>query len=300
MLSMRFQHLAIALALSAVPTSASAAGITSSPYSSPWGISRARSRAFSSRSLSPAATSTSTSVGLLSRVPRGGADSTVAEDATSTSAAVDGEEKSLDEKVREAMKKYGLNPDVDVPVDDDVDEDGDDAGADVVGSTEMTCEGGICEMPSKQEAPQTEEDINEMADRIAGELEVDRQIVMAALGATATGEGDYRRVDETLARELIVAERDAISGVTEDCDEVRFYIIERFHATSFTGAPASLRTCVECVCFSGVKWSFDLLLDLFVEWNPERYFICFPRRNQTSCGILSQLCSWSAFWEAFH
>lgn len=211
---MRFQKLALGLALSAIPPAASAAaGVPPPSYASPWGINIARSRAFSSaRSISAAATST------FSRVPRGGADSTVAEDATSTSAGVDGDEKSLDEKVREAMKKYGLNPDVEVPVDDDDDQERSD-----VGSTEMNCEGGVCEIPSKEEAPQTEEDINEMADRIAAELDVDRQIVMAALGATATGEGDYRRVDETLARELIVAERDAISGVTEDCDEVCFY-----------------------------------------------------------------------------
>ena len=204
---MRFQQLALGLALSAIPPSASAAaGVPLSSHASPWGISIARSRAFSSGQSIAASTST------FSRVPRGGADSTVAEDATGTSAGVDGEEKSLDEKVREAMKKYGLNPDVDYDDEDDV------------GSTEMNCEGGVCEIPSsKEEAPQTEEDINEMADRIADELDVDRQIVMAALGATATGEGDYRRVDETLARGLIVAERDAISGVTEDCDEVCFY-----------------------------------------------------------------------------
>ena len=207
---MRFQQLALGLALSAIPPSAAAASDVSwSSHASPWGIGIARSRAFSSKSIT-ASTST------FSRVPRGGADSTAAEDATGTSAGVDGEEKSLDEKVREAMKKYGLNPDVEVPADDDDEDD--------VGSTEMNCEGGVCEIPSsKEEAPQTEEDINEMADRIADELDVDRQIVMAALGATASGEGDYRRVDETLARGLIVAERDAISGVTEDCDEVCFY-----------------------------------------------------------------------------
>ena len=208
---MRFPKLALGLALSAFPPSVSAAtGVSWPSHASPWGISiaRSRSRAFSSAKSITASTST------FRRVPRGGADSTVAEDATgtSTSAGVDGEEKSLDEKVREAMKKYGLNPDVDYVDEDDV------------GSTEMNCEGGVCEIPSsKEEAPQTEEDINEMADRIADELDVDRQIVMAALGATATGEGDYRRVDETLARGLIVAERDAISGVTEDCDEACFY-----------------------------------------------------------------------------
>mmetsp|Transcript_2622 Transcript_2622/g.7696 ORF Transcript_2622/g.7696 Transcript_2622/m.7696 type:complete len:475 (+) Transcript_2622:267-1691(+) len=220
---MKFQHLAIALALSTAAPSASAAGITSSTYSSPWGCGAATRRAFFSRSISVApstctgTTLTSTSSDLLNRVPRGGADSTIAEDVTSDSATT-GEEKSLDEKVREAMKKYGLNPDVDVPVDDDDDDDD-------VASTEMNCEDGVCEMPSQQ-VSQTEEDINDMADRIAAELGVDRQIVMAALGATATGEGDYRRVNETLARELIVAERDAISGVTEDCDEVMQLVSE--------------------------------------------------------------------------
>ena len=221
---MKFPHLAIALALSAVPPSASAATvIIPLPYSTPRGFGGATRRAFSSRSnaaTAAAATSTSTWSDLLNQVPRGGADSTtVAEDAATDSAAA-GEEKSLDEKVREAMKKYGLNPDVEVPADDDDDnEEGD------VASTEMNCEGGVCEIPSEQ-APQTEENINDMTDRIATELDVDRQIVLAALGATATGEGDHRRVDEALARELIMAERDAISGVTEDCDEVRFH---RFH-----------------------------------------------------------------------
>lgn len=221
---MKFPHLAIALALSAVPPSASAATvIIPLPYSTPRGFGGATRRAFSSRSnaaTAAAATSTSTWSDLLNQVPRGGADSTtVAEDAATDSAAV-GEEKSLDEKVREAMKKYGLDPDVEVPADDDDDNEEDD-----VASTEMNCEGGVCEIPSEQ-APQTEEDINDMTDRIATELDVDRQIVLAALGATATGESDHRRVDEALARELIVAERDAISGVTEDCDEVGFH---RFH-----------------------------------------------------------------------
>ena len=218
---MKFPHLAIALVLSAVPPSASAAtGISPLAHSPPQGFGGATRRAFSSRSnaaaAAAAATSTSTRSDLLNRVPRGGADSTtVAEDVASDSAAA-GEEKSLDEKVREAMKKYGLNPDVEVPADDDDDNEEDD-----VASTEMNCEGGVCEIPPEQ-APQTEEDINDMTDRVATELDVDRQIVLAALGATATGEGDHRRVDEALARELIVAERDAISGVTEDCDEVRF------------------------------------------------------------------------------
>ena len=216
---MKFPHLAIALALSAVPPSASAAtGISPLAYSPSRGFGGATRRAFSSRSnaAAAAATSTSTWSDLLNQVPRGGADSTtVAEDVASDSAAA-GEEKSLDEKVREAMKKYGLNPDVEVPADDDDDNEEDD-----VASTEMNCEGGVCEIPSEQ-AIQTEEDINDMTDRIATELDVDRQIVLAALGATSTGEGDHRRVDEALARELIVAERDAISGVTEDCDEVRF------------------------------------------------------------------------------
>lgn len=221
---MKFPHLAIALALSAVPPSASAATvIIPLPYSTPRGFGGATRRAFSSRSnaaTAAAATSTSTWSDLLNQVPRGGADSTtVAEDAATDSAAA-GEEKSLDEKVREAMKKYGLDPDVEIPADD-----GDDNEEDDVASTEMNCEGGVCEIPSEQ-APQTEEDINDMTDRIATELDVDRQIVLAALGATATGESDHRRVDEALARELIVAERDAISGVTEDCDEVRFH---RFH-----------------------------------------------------------------------
>ena len=221
---MKFPHLAIALALSAVPPSASAATvIIPLPYSTPRGFGGATRRAFSSRSnaaTAAAATSTSTWSDLLNQVPRGGADSTtVAEDAATDSAAA-GEEKSLDEKVREAMKKYGLDPDVEIPADD-----GDDNEEDDVASTEMNCEGGVCEIPSEQ-APQTEEDINDMTDRIAAELDVDRQIVLAALGATATGENDHRRVDEGLARELIVAERDAISGVTEDCDEVRFH---RFH-----------------------------------------------------------------------
>jgi len=241
---MKFQQLAIAVALSATSVSTSAV--------SPWGVTRSicsigRSFGIPSRHPchSPAAitssSSTSSNSGLLS-VPRGGADSATVADAAATTETLSaggggGDERSLEEKVRDAMKKYGLDPDAPPAAGEGAadDDDGDAAGAEM--NTD-NCEGGVCEIPQQQQdevkveaaekimEPQTEEDINAMADRITAELDVDRQIVLAALGATATGEGEQRRVDETLARELILAERDAIRGVTEDCDEVKQLVSE--------------------------------------------------------------------------
>ena len=121
---MKFQQLAIALALSATSTSAV----------SPWGVARSISshRTFGIPShypRSPAAITSSSSAtssnSVVLSVPRGGADSTVADapppppppvaDAATTetlSAEVGGgDERSLEEKVRDAMKKYGLDPD---------------------------------------------------------------------------------------------------------------------------------------------------------------------------------------------
>lgn len=222
---MKFQLLVVALTLSAAAESASAA--------SPWGVAPSISRnghAFGYPQNLPSSAGITSPIagGAVLGVPRGGADSTMAnapaEASTEAANAEEGDERSLEEKVREAMKKYGLDPDA-PPASAAADD----------GNSEMNCEGGVCEIPHQQEEQgeeaavavdsepietQMEEDINAMANRITAELEVDRQIVLAALGATATGDGEQRRVDESLARELILAERDAISGVTEDCDEV--------------------------------------------------------------------------------
>ena len=268
---MRFQRLAIALAVSVATESASAAF----PWGVTYSISSGRTFGIPQHRQSLAAVSSSTaSISVLS-VPRGGADSTAIDapaERTAEPADVDtGEGRSLEEKVREAMKKYGLDPDA-PPAAAANDEDNDDVHG------ERNCEGGVCEIP-RQEArleeengdvgpmePQTEEDINAMADRITSELEVDRQIVLAALGATATGEGDQRRVDEALARELILAERDAISGVTEDCEEVCCILYWTIRA---------------CLCRD--PYYFFLLHACF---NPKLY-CCFHADNQVSCGILS-------------
>jgi hypothetical protein len=148
------------------------------------------------------------------KLPRGG------------SSAPAEQELSLDDRVHAAMKRLGL-----------------DAGTTEEMQQEKTidanCEGGMCTLPTDSledesvndeakdegitEATITqndEQDIESIASSIASEFDVPRDIVMAAIYSSFSGEGENMRIDEELARNILKAEVEAIQGVAEDCDEV--------------------------------------------------------------------------------
>lgn len=138
------------------------------------------------------------------------------------------EEVSLDDKVKAAMKKLGLSPpDLGQVDDDDEDED--------------ACKDGVCAMPEQQQATtaaatstettaptESPQDAHEIAARIAKDLGVDEALAWAAIGATATMEGDntQRRYDEDAAREMIQQELVFIEKVSVESEEVKQLVSE--------------------------------------------------------------------------
>ena len=166
----------------------------------------------------------SSSSSLLAEI-RGGDDATITDDddtATSTETAPIVEEKSLDEKVYAAMEKLGLSP----PSTDG--NDNDDAIDDT--ADDIECEDGVCPIPQKNEEPEQEQvkiqvNPNEMADRLAKEMNVDSRLTMAAIGATSTiggNENEEQRVfNESAARLMIQQELDLIDSIQIDSEDVQ-------------------------------------------------------------------------------
>ncbi|KAL3785263.1 hypothetical protein HJC23_002718 [Cyclotella cryptica] len=139
-------------------------------------------------------------------------------------------ELSLDERVNAAMRRLGL--------DATEGDDGSSVESSAPSGQEMNCEDGLCTLPADVEsdasstAPSTEKeplDIESIASSIAAEFDVPNDIVMAAIYSSFSGEGDDRTVDQDLARKIVQAEVDAISGVSEDCDEVKQLVSEGFN-----------------------------------------------------------------------
>jgi hypothetical protein len=155
---------------------------------------------------------------------RGGDDATITDDdiATSTETAPMEEEKSLDEKVYAAMEKLGLSP----PSTDG--NDNDDAIDDT--ADDIECKDGVCPIPEKNEESEQEQvkiqaNPNEMADRLAKEMNVDSRLTMAAIGATSTiggnGNEEQRVFNESAARLMIQQELDLIDSIQIDSEDVQ-------------------------------------------------------------------------------
>jgi hypothetical protein len=128
---------------------------------------------------------------------------------------------TLDEKVRNAMKKLGLST---PPPQEDED-----------------CEGGACPLPSDENVvtEQTkQENPFEMASRIASDMGVNKDLALAALGATGeVNPGRERKSDEHAARALIQHELDIIEGVPSDSNEVQQLVSEGHEL--FSGSKSS-------------------------------------------------------------
>lgn len=123
------------------------------------------------------------------------------------------EELSLDQKVKNAMKKLGLSQ------------------GDASTDEQEDCEGGACPLPSSTDAATNAEgetkeaavDVNpyDMAKRIAQDMNVAEDLAMAAIGATSELlPGNERRLDEDAARAMIQQELDVIANIPADSKDV--------------------------------------------------------------------------------
>jgi hypothetical protein len=164
-------------------------------------------------------------------IPRGGAQ----EEKTQA-------EKTLDEKVHAAMLKLGLDPpeDDEEEVEVEVETASEMPPADESGATEMSAdvepeESADGVMPEEQATVETNTatepmDVNAVATQIASEMNVDRSLAMAALGATSTVPGASlpRAYNEEAAREMIQQELNMINQVSDESEEVKQLVEEGF------------------------------------------------------------------------
>ena len=132
--------------------------------------------------------------------------------------AVVEEEESLEDRVQAAMKKLGLASTEEIAKAAEGVEDGGDSN----GDGDANCENGVCEIKPSLPSPDNTESFQDMMIRLSKEMNVDENIVMAALGATMMvgTEPEEQRLDEAAARTMIQYEIDAIQKVMEDSDEV--------------------------------------------------------------------------------
>ena len=150
---------------------------------------------------------------------RGGGDANPQSTITVPEKEIVDDALSLDEKVQNAMEKLGL-------VDDD--------------KRKQECDGGKCELQSVESSKTsslheatkksvTQECPHAMAERICREMNVTKELAMAALGATAVDDAQSeteRKLDENAARTLIQQELNLISSISEDREDVQKLVTE--------------------------------------------------------------------------
>mmetsp|Transcript_23625 Transcript_23625/g.36196 ORF Transcript_23625/g.36196 Transcript_23625/m.36196 type:complete len:810 (+) Transcript_23625:48-2477(+) len=151
------------------------------------------------------------------------------------------EEESLDDRVSAAMKRLGLEVEEELTVEDSTPES----------DNADNCEGGVCAMPDVDAAPATntesiteeavtqqqdivaeeavteavtQEDIDKIAETISTEMNVPKDIVLAAIYSTFNND----QINEEAARSIVEAEVSAIANVAEDCEEVQQLVSEGF------------------------------------------------------------------------
>jgi 3-phosphoglycerate kinase len=121
---------------------------------------------------------------------------------------------SLDDKVQAAMKRLGIDPPVAQDEHDDNATEESESATAVPSNVE--CKDGVCEIKEEQE-----ENVMDLGNRIAKEMNVHVSLAMAALGATHSSDTTSPEYNESAARVLIQQELDAMKSISEDCDEVR-------------------------------------------------------------------------------
>jgi thioredoxin len=139
------------------------------------------------------------------------------EEAAATVVTTDDEEElSLDDKVRNAMKKLGLSPPP--PAEEPSSEEQPEEESEAAASEEV-------DQPIAD--PVEEENPFDMASRIALDMGVNQDLALAALGATGEVEpGSERKLDEQAARALIQGELDIIAGIPDDSEDVQQLLSE--------------------------------------------------------------------------
>ncbi len=183
----------------------------------------------------------SSSNSFLARFPRGGdVDSVidVDQDATPPSAAASAQgEESLDDRVFAAMRRLGLGGDDTMVATGSIkhDDTANDVSPPPAESLGKNCEGGVCTINEDTASnakeiiqPSTQEELYEIAERIATEMLVPRDIVLAAIYSSFSGKDNNRQLNEAAARSIIQAEIDAITGVSENCAEVKQLVEEGY------------------------------------------------------------------------
>lgn len=142
-------------------------------------------------------------------------------------------EESLEDRVHAAMAKLGLaTPEAIAKA----------AEGSPAENTEISCENGVCEIKPSVPSPDNTESFQDMTVRLAKEMDVDENIVQAALGATMQvgTEPEVQRLDENAARTMIQYEIDAIQKVMEDSDEVSLFVTVLYCDTIWVGVMKSL------------------------------------------------------------
>jgi len=181
-----------------------------------------------------------------------GLDIPVAPEETKTTENEDKDktDESLEDKVKAAMLRLGLSPD---GIDDDDDNDNmggkddeqkEEREEEIEEEIEEEKEEvGVEQEESIQSAPSPQEssskstddelmskDVDQIIKQLSTEMNVSKEIVTAALGATLLDTKD-KTVNVSAARKMIQNELDAIARVKEDCDEVKQLELEGHEKT---------------------------------------------------------------------
>ena len=192
----------------------------------------------------------------LIQFPRGGdgdVESAVIEDGT-TSSSTQQEEQSLDDRVHAAMRRLGLEE----PTEEPSSSDAQDTGVvpppppppQLVDDSGMNCEGGVCTIDNESETttstsaaeeelpndtssdtstPITEEQMYSKAEELSNEMSVPKDIALAAIYSSFSGtDSSNRQMNEQTARSIIQNEIDAISNISQDCEEVTQLVNEGY------------------------------------------------------------------------
>ena len=172
----------------------------------------------------------------------------------------DEETLTLDEKVRKAMSKLGLGP----PKAKEPTPPPTTTTTTTTASSakDEECKDGVCPMPddtattpASNEATSTspsqkqlDMNVEQLADKIANDMNVHPSLAMAALGATSkfeTTDPTSRKYNEALARNMIQQELDMMENISEDSKEVQQLVTEGYDTFLARGALAFSENNIE-------------------------------------------------------
>jgi len=216
-----------------------------------FGISNKHRSGWGSRTITTQSTTRRKSALIL--FPRGGDDDD--DVSVESTTATQDEELSLDDRVHAAMRRLGLG------VDDEVEEPVSEESAHDVSNTsppppppppstdeesDINCVDGVCTIPEEESVtsevvkeedvtetaapltPPTEEEIYSIAEEIATEMSVPKDISLAALYSSFATIDGVTQIDKNSAKSIVQNEIDAISNISEDSEEVKQLVDEGY------------------------------------------------------------------------